>query len=248
MFNRSYTGSLSKQLQRQLTRFRRLRWLVLIITFACIGSSGTLNVMHAPPNGVAQFVAGIPPVAAFAVIELISKIPVSNIWLSIGRIAGSLVVGGVAAWISYIQQIDYLHRIGYAGTIAAVFPAVIDGTMTVSTLSLVEVVRTLRRLEDAADAELGEQERVAAAAARAMTTPTPSVSVEEAPAPEEKAPEPTPEATPPRRKRKRPPRTTVSPGLKRESIIEATVIEPRHAAVVPAFRGPAMVDTEADMG
>jgi len=87
------------------------------------------------------------------------------------------------------------------------------------------------------------------AVAKAVDVAAPSVSVEEkTPAPEEKAPEPTPEAAPSRKRRKRPPRTTVSPGLRRESIIEATIVEPRSAAVVPAFVGPPMVDAEADMG
>jgi hypothetical protein len=86
------------------------------------------------------------------------------------------------------------------------------------------------------------------AVAKAVDVATPPVSVEEAPAPEEKAPEPTSEAAPARRKRKRAARTTVSPGLRRESIIEATIVEPRTAAVVPAFVGPPMVDAEADMG
>jgi len=87
------------------------------------------------------------------------------------------------------------------------------------------------------------------AVAKAVDVATPPVSVEEkTPAPEEKAPEPTPEAAPARRKRKRAPRTTVSPGLRRESIIDATIVEPRSAAVVPAFVGPPMVDAEADMG
>ena len=139
------------KLQRRLDSTKRLRLMITAVTVLCIAVSVTLNVMHAPVHTVAQIVAGTPPVAAFFVIELIARIPASNWLLAAGRIIGSLVVGGVAGTISYIQQIDYLHTLGYVGWIATAFPAVIDGTMLVTTLSLVEVVRTIRRIEDLMD-------------------------------------------------------------------------------------------------
>jgi hypothetical protein len=96
-----------------------------------------------------------------------------------------------------------------------------------------------------------------------MATPVPEpapepapVSVETPPAPPSEAPEvPTAEDAPvrdkprPRPKRKRPPRTTISPGVRdRGNIIDATIVEPRDTAVVPVFVGPPMADPEADMG
>jgi hypothetical protein len=125
--------------------------MVLFVTLLCIAVSVALNVAHAPANAMARGVAGLPPVAAFFVIELIARIPSSNRLLSVGRVFGALVVGGIAGTISYIQQVEYVRGLGFGGWIASAFPIVIDGTMLVTTLSLVEVVRKVRQLEDADD-------------------------------------------------------------------------------------------------
>lgn len=137
--------------QKQLDRTKRLRAMIMLVTLLCIGISVALNVEHAPANPMARVVAGLPPVAAFFVIELIARIPSSSRMLSVGRIFGALVVGGIAGTISYIQQVDYVRGLGFGGWIATAFPVVIDGTMLVTTLSLVEVVRKVRQLEDAVD-------------------------------------------------------------------------------------------------
>jgi len=136
---------------KQLKRMRNLRAVITVITLLLIGTSVMLNVAHAPANPMAQFVAGLPPVAAFFVIELIARIPASNKALAVGRIIGSLVVGGIAGTVSYVAQIDYVLSLGFDSWVASVFPAIIDGTMLVTTLSLVEVVRKVRQLEEAAE-------------------------------------------------------------------------------------------------
>ncbi len=140
-----------QKLQKRLSATKQLRALILLVTIACIGVSVTLNVLHAPSNPIARTVAGFPPVAAFFVIELIARIPASSRALAFGRIVGSITVGGIAAVVSYVQQIDYLHRLGFESWTTFVYPAVIDGTMLVTTLSLVEVVRVVRRLNDEID-------------------------------------------------------------------------------------------------
>lgn len=151
--------------QRQLRSLTRLRWFIMFVTFACVGVSAALNLLHAPQFWVAQAVSTIPPVGAWGVIELIARIPASNRWLALGRIAGSVVVGGVAAWVSYTSQISYLQAIGFAADHAYMMPAVVDGTMLVTTLSLVEVVRRRRQLidqiDDAADAAAEKAKAVA---------------------------------------------------------------------------------------
>lgn len=187
--------------QKQLKRTRNMRSIILAVTVFCISVSVTLNVLHAPASLWARVVAGLPPVAAFFVIELVARIPTSSKALSFGRVLGSLVVGGVAGSISYVQQIDYVRSLGYHGWIAMAFPAVIDGTMLVTTLSLVEVVRTLRTLEDAEDEAqtpmagevVGVASELEAIAAGADAAESPDIPVSPAPAgprgPYKKAPD-----------------------------------------------------------
>lgn len=175
-----------RKLNKQLSRAKRLRWLILLVTIVCIGVSVTLNVLHAPSNPIAEGVAGLPPVAAFFVIELIARIPASNLLLAVGRIIGSVTVGGIAAVVSYFQQVEYLERLGFPSGVAHAYPFVIDGTMLVTTLSLVEIVRTVRRLNDQVDdiLELTE-EKPLAVASEAAESPVKEIErpTQDAPAP-----------------------------------------------------------------
>lgn len=132
---------------QELEHFRRLRRLVLVVVIIGITISVTLNVMHAPDNIGARLVGGFPPIAVFLCIELISRIPATSKVLAIGRILGSLVVAGIGGAVSYSQQMDFVRHLGFSGWHAVLFPACIDGVMTVATLSLVEVARKIRSLE-----------------------------------------------------------------------------------------------------
>jgi Protein of unknown function (DUF2637) len=226
----SSMSAMSIRDQRRWDRNRRLRRVILAVTILCIGVSVTLNVMHAPLQGgiMAKVVAAAPPIGAFGVIELIALIPGSHIMLTIGRVLGSLVVGSVAAVVSYIQQIDYLHRLGYGGNIAAVFPAVIDGTMIVTTLSLVEVVRVLRQIEYAMDARLEEIERstvdtvTAVPVAVDVPSPVPAETVTPDPAP---VAVPTP-PVPAKRKPRRRPTSKGHPGAgASDAAVQAAIVD-----------------------
>jgi hypothetical protein len=130
---------------------RRLRWLVFITVVAFIAASVVVNVCNAPHSFVAQGIAALPPVAAFAAIELMSRIPATHWLIAVGRVLGALVVGSVAMWLSFNHQRSYLQHIGYDHSSAGAFPVLVDGLMLVATLSLVEVVRALRTLEAAAE-------------------------------------------------------------------------------------------------
>ncbi len=147
-----------------LSELKRLRLLVLVVVCMGIGSSVALNVMHAPHNLGARFVAAVPPLAVFVVIELISRIPSSSKLLSAGRVLASLVVSGVGGSVSYVQQMAYVRQLGYSGWIAVVFPACIDGVMVVATLSLVEVVRKIRQVKEAQSATPTTAAQIRAAA------------------------------------------------------------------------------------
>jgi len=135
---------------RTIEQLRRLRWGVLVAVVLGIAGSITLNVLHAPSdNPIARAIAGAPPLAVFLTIELISRIPSSSKLLSFGRISASMAVALVGGSISYVQQMNYVRDLGFARWEASIWPVSIDGLMIVATLSLVEVVRKIRQLEEA---------------------------------------------------------------------------------------------------
>lgn len=137
----------------KLRELRRLRWVVLIVVLAGIATSVALNVMHAPHNNAARFVAALPPLAVFGVIELVSRIPSSSRLLSATRVLASFVVSSGGAAVSYVQQLRFVESLGFDRWVSQTIPVIIDGTMVVATLSLVEVVRKIRQVKEVQEAE-----------------------------------------------------------------------------------------------
>ena len=130
----------------ELKHYRRLWVFVTVVTVLLVGITVTLNVMHAPPTWGARLIGGTPPVFVFFCIELVSRIPATSKALSFGRIAASILVSGLSFAISYQQQMEFIHSLGFVGWIAYAYPVIIDGVMVVATLSLVEVTRKVRDL------------------------------------------------------------------------------------------------------
>jgi hypothetical protein len=106
----------------------------------------TLNVMHAPANLGAQIVGGTPPLFVLICLELVSRIPSTHWSVSIGRVAATVVVVGLAGWVSYGQQRAFILDLGFEADHARLYPIIIDGAMAVCALSLVEVSRKVRQL------------------------------------------------------------------------------------------------------
>lgn len=131
-----------------IKQLRKLRVLVFIVVLAGIGSSIAMNVLHAPTNTWARFVAAIPPLAVFGCLELIARIPSSSKTLTFFRIAGAVTVAGGAATLSYAQQYAAVLGLGFPHWQSVIWPGVIDGTMVVASVSLVEVVRKIRQLSE----------------------------------------------------------------------------------------------------
>ena len=131
-----------------LTQLKHLRWFVLVVVLAGIAASVAMNVLHAPDNLAARFVGALPPLAVFACLELIARIPSSSKVLTVFRILGALTVAGGAAYLSYAQQFAAILDLGFPHDQAAIWPGVIDGTMVVASVSLVEVVRKIRQVTE----------------------------------------------------------------------------------------------------
>jgi hypothetical protein len=130
-----------------------------------------LNVLHAPRYWVAQLVGALPPIMFFGVVEIMSRVTVSNKWLTLVRVLGSTVVGSIAGYESYIQQMKYVEQIGYAPAEAHWWPAIVDGSMAVFTVSLIEVHRKVKQLA----LEIAELEDVKAEEAARLAVPVPAV-------------------------------------------------------------------------
>lgn len=135
-------------MSHSLTHLRRLRRWVAAATAAGISASVVLNVLDAPHNPIARIIAAFPPLLVAGSIELLGRIPSSNAWLSFGRVLGTLTVAGVAVFLSYGHMVGTVSQYGEHGIRAEVFPLGVDGFMLVATLSLIEVTRKIRQLED----------------------------------------------------------------------------------------------------
>lgn len=243
-----------KNLKRRLAEQIRLRWAVVLISAVGGGLSIALNVEHAPDNLWARLTGAWPPIAVVITVELVSRIPATNILLAIGRVLVTVGVGGGAFYVSFVQQYDYMLHIGWTGASAWIFPLITDGVVVVALLSMIEVVRAIRTLRIDLDA-FEEAEIVAAEiAARAKETETtpPIESVSEPATLEVAEPETEPELTlvvepetepepvsdvKPNgyRRRKTPPRATPSNGIKRkddDDTATAQTVEPTLDAVV----------------
>jgi len=130
----------------ELKHYRRLWVFVTVVTVLLIGITVTLNVMHAPPNWGARLIGGTPPVFVFFCLELISRIPGTSKTVTFGRVFSSIVVATLSFAISYQQQMEFIHVLGFVGWVGYAYPIIIDGVMVVATLSLVEVTRKVRML------------------------------------------------------------------------------------------------------
>lgn len=129
-----------------LKQLRVLHWVVMTVVLIGIGASIAMNILHAPDSLAARLVSAGPPIAVFAAIELISRIPSSGRWTTFARIAGAAVIATGAAAISYAQQRAAVIGLGFAEWEATIWPTIIDGLMIVASVSLVEVVRLIRKM------------------------------------------------------------------------------------------------------
>lgn len=132
-----------------LKQLKRLRWGVLIVVLAGIGASIAMNVLHAPDSFAARLVSAGPPIAVFAALEMIVRIPSHSRLTTNIRIVGAFIIAGGAAVISYAQQRAAVYNLGFALWESWIWPLIIDGLMIVASVSLVEVVRLIRNMTNA---------------------------------------------------------------------------------------------------
>lgn len=127
-----------------LSQLKRVRWAVRATLGLGILASTAANVLHAEPNLVARLIAGWPPVALFITLELISRVPVHGRTLAAGRFVATLLIAGIAAWVSYWHMAAVAARYGETGASPYLLPLSVDGLIVVASICLVELAGQIR--------------------------------------------------------------------------------------------------------
>lgn len=132
---------------------------------------------------VALAIAGWAPLAFFAVVEILSRMPAGRSFASLIRYFAAAVVGGVAAWISYWHMVKVADHYGELSP--HLLPLSVDGLIVVSSMCLVELTR-LRTRPAAAQPVEADPEPTAepgpASEPPAIEQATPVVVIERTPA------------------------------------------------------------------
>jgi hypothetical protein len=128
---------------------RRLRWAVRGALTLGVAASVAANVLHAQTNPVARGIAAWPPLALLLTVELVSRVPVQRRTLGAVRIAATVVISSIAAWVSYTHMTAVAARYGEIGTTAYLLPVSVDGLIVVASICLVEIGARLRTNTDA---------------------------------------------------------------------------------------------------
>src|SRR5258705_378436 len=92
--------------------------------------------------------SALAPLVLFACIELVSRIPIQSRVLGAVRLAVTFLVGGFAGWVSYWHMESVSEMLGETGTARYFYPLIIDGMMLVATISLIELGRLARTVEE----------------------------------------------------------------------------------------------------
>ena len=85
----------------QLPQLKRIRWAVRAALFLGVAASVAANVLHADDNMISQTISAWPPLALLLTVELTSRIPMHRPMLAGVRVLATIVIAGIAAWVSY---------------------------------------------------------------------------------------------------------------------------------------------------
>jgi hypothetical protein len=135
----------------ELRQLRRVRWGVRLTLALGISASLAANVLHARHLLIDQIISGWPPVAVFATIEAIARVPIHRRWLAGIRMTGLGFVAGIAFWVSYWHMASVAAEHGENGS-KYLLPLSVDGLVVVSSISLVELTDQISAAEATARA------------------------------------------------------------------------------------------------
>ncbi len=130
---------------------RRVRWAVRATLTFGVAASVAANILHADPNPVSQTIAAWPPLALLLTVELVSRVPVHRRSLAYVRVLATMVISGIAAWVSYWHMAGVADRYGETGASPYLLPVSVDGLIVVASISLVELAGRIRTDESTGD-------------------------------------------------------------------------------------------------
>lgn len=117
----------------------RIRWGVRAALLLGVATSVAANILHARPNPISQAIAAWPPLALLLTVELISRIPVHRLSLSVVRLGAAAFIAGIAAWVSYWHMAGVASRYGEVGAAPYLMPLSVDGLVVVASVCLVDL-------------------------------------------------------------------------------------------------------------
>lgn len=123
---------------------RSLRWAVRGVLVLGMSASVAANVLHADPNPISKTIAAWPPIALLLAIELVTHVPVHRRAVTWGRRVATLVLAGIAAYVSYWHMAGVAERYGETGLSVYLLPFSVDGLIAVASICLVEISGRLR--------------------------------------------------------------------------------------------------------
>jgi hypothetical protein len=136
-----------------LRRLRRIRWAVRATLTFGVAASVAANVLHADTNPISQSIAAWPPLALLLTVELVSRVPVHRSLLLATRVLATVVIAGIAAWVSYWHMQGVASRYGETGASPYLLPVSVDGLIVVASICLVELAGRIRYHEEPPAAE-----------------------------------------------------------------------------------------------
>lgn len=133
-----------------LDRLRWLRRLVAATLALGIGGTTSANVLHAQDTIVGRIIAAWAPITLLLTIEVITRVPVPARLRSRAVIwGGTGVIALIAAWVSYWHMAAVAARYGEDPIAAHLLPFLVDGTVAVMSVILVDLGTRIRGLEPA---------------------------------------------------------------------------------------------------
>ena len=112
---------------------------------AAVAVSTAANVLASAGHGwVGGGFGAWAPLAFLAVVAHLERVPMINHRRSIARVAGSVIVAAVAAWVSYWHTVSAGLLYGQGWTAAHLLPLSVDGLVLVASMSILDLQDAFR--------------------------------------------------------------------------------------------------------
>ncbi|GAB3831689.1 DUF2637 domain-containing protein [Dactylosporangium cerinum] len=154
----------------QLRRLRLMQWTLRGTLGLALAVSMAANVLHAAPDPVARSIAAWSPLALYAAIEVMTRVPIRNRLLGGIRIVATVAIAVIAGVTSYLHMVGVAERYGESWQVVYLLPISVDGLVAVLTLSLLDIATQVRTIS--AGPPVAQQYLDGRAAATPFVAPT----------------------------------------------------------------------------